>query len=303
VSGAAIVSLLAPDFALIALGFGLRRWSHFTDEFWIGLEKAVYFVFFPALLFKALAQAHIELGSATTLLETGLAATLFGIVLAYAARMFFPASPTAHASAFQCGFRFNSYIGFAVLERLHAEAGIAAMAILQSLMVTVVNVAAVWALARHARSGLLAELVRNPLIIATLSGIAYNLAGLPLPGIAVDTLTLLAQAALPLGLIAVGASIKSVDAEQHRGLTAYLTAVKLLAVPAAAWVIASYVGLTGLYRDAAVMFAALPASPASFILASRMGGEGPLVARILTVQILAAPATLPLWLGILSRSS
>ena len=48
------------------------------------------------------------------------------------------------------------------------------MAILQSLMVTVVNVAAVWALARHAESGALAELARNPLIIATLGGVALQ---------------------------------------------------------------------------------------------------------------------------------
>jgi malonate transporter len=57
-----IVVLLAPDFLLIALGFALRRWSQFGDEFWTGLEKSVYFVFFPALLFRALAQAQIEAG-------------------------------------------------------------------------------------------------------------------------------------------------------------------------------------------------------------------------------------------------
>jgi malonate transporter and related proteins len=294
-----ILSLLAPDFALIALGLALRRWSHLADDFWVGLEKIIYFLFFPALLFKALAQSRIELGSAATLLSTGFAATLIGMLLAYAARFFFRADPVSHASAFQCGFRFNSYVGFAVLGRLHAEAGIAAMALMQSVMVTVVNLAAIWALARHAKSGVVAELVRNPLIIATLSGIAFNVSGLPLPAIAADTLTLLAQAALPLGLIAVGASIRRVDAPSVHGLTAYLAAVKLLAVPFAAWLIAASMGLSGFYRDAAVVFAALPAAPASFILASRMGGNGPLVARILTVQILAAAVTLPLWLAVL----
>ena len=297
-----IVTLLAPDFLLIVLGFSLRRWFSYADDFWTALEKAVYFVFFPALLFKALAQAQIEAGAALSLLETGLAATLVGIALAYAARFFFSAGASAHASAFQCGFRFNSYVGFAILGRLHGEAGIAAMAILQSVMVTVVNVAAVWALARHAKSGVLAELARNPLIIATLSGIAWNVAGAPLPAVAADTLTLLAQAALPLGLIAVGASIRGGGTDTRAALTAYMTFVKLLALPAAAWVLATALGVTGLYRDAAVLFAALPASPTSFILASRMGGDGPLVAKILTVQILMAAATLPLWLALLGRA-
>lgn len=295
-----IVSLLAPDFLLIALGFGLRRWRQFDDAFWTGLEKSVYFVFFPTLLFKALAQSHIEIGSAAALLECGLGATTVGVALSYAARALFRATPIAQASAFQCGFRFNSYVGFALLGRLHAESGIAAMALLQGVMVTIVNVVAVWALARHARTGMASELVRNPLIIATLGGIAYNVSGIALPKIAADTLTLLAQAALPLGLIAVGASIKSAAGPRHAGLVAYLSAVKLLAVPAAAWVISTMLGLSGVYRDAAVLFAALPASPTSFILASRMGGDGALVARILAIQIVAAAATLPMWLAALA---
>jgi hypothetical protein len=251
------------------------------------------------LLFKALARAAIEIGPAAELLEIAAAATFIGIALAYAARWFFRADAKAHASAFQCAFRFNSYVGFAVLGRLHAEAGIAAMAIMGSVMVLIVNLAAVWALARNSSSGMAAELARNPLVIATLAGFAYNLSGLPLPGVAHDSLTLLAQAALPLGLIAVGASVTGLAAGKTRGLTVYVTAVKLLAVPLAAWVLAGMIGVTGIYRDAAVLFAALPASPTSFILASRMGGDGPLVARILAIQILTCVATLPLWLAIL----
>ena len=296
-----ILALLAPDFLLIALGYALKRAFGYADEFWTGLEKIVYFVFFPALLFKALAQAHIEAGPAVTLLETAIAATLIVMALAWAARWLFKASASSHASAFQCAFRFNSYVGFAVLGRLHAEAGIAAMAILQSLMVPLVNVAAVWALAHHAKSGMFAELARNPLIIATLCGIAWNVSGLALPAVLADTLGLLAQAALPMGLIAVGASTRGAGGHAHAGLTTYLTALKLLALPACAWLIATALGVSGLYREAAVLFAALPAAPTSYILASRMGGDGPLVARILTIQIVIAAATLPLWLALLAR--
>jgi malonate transporter len=294
-----ILALLAPDFALIALGFGLRRWARFSDDFWVGLEKAVYFVFFPALLFKALAQVRVDLGSAAAVLEAAIGATIVGIVLGLAARHLFRAAPKSHASAFQCAFRFNSYVGFAVLGRLHGEAGIAAMAILASVIVLIVNFAAIWALARHSSSGMFAELATNPLVIATLAGFAYNFSGAPLPAVAADTLTLLAQAALPLGLIAVGASVSGFNASKTRGLTAYMVAVKLLAVPFAAWLLARWIGLEGVYRDAAVLFAALPASPSSFILAARMGGDGPLVARILALQLIAAAATLPLWLAIL----
>lgn len=294
-----IIAILLPDFALIALGYALKRWASLGAEFWPQLEKLVYFLFFPALLFKALALAKIEFGSAAVLINTGLAATLVGMALAYCAKFLFRLQPVAYASAFQCGFRFNSYIGFAVLGRLHAETGIAAIALIQGVLVPVVNVAAVWALARHARSGVLQEIARNPLIIATVAGMAYNLTAMPLPGVAEHTLTLLAQAALPLGLIAVGASIRFDDAVTHKAYIAFITAVKLLAVPLAAWLIADAAGLTGAYRSAAIIFAALPASPTAFILAARMGGDGKLVAKILAVQIIAAAFTLPLWLSVI----
>jgi malonate transporter len=294
-----ILGLLAPDFALIALGFALRRWARFGDEFWPGLERVVYFVFFPALLFKALAQSHVEFASAGALLATAAAATLVGIVLAVFARRFVHADPISHASAFQCAFRFNSYLGFAIIGGLHGDAGIAAMALIQSLVIPLVNVVAVWALARHGRSGIAGELVRNPLIVATVAGAACNLSGLQLPAIAAHTLTLLAQAALPIGLIAIGASVREPASARSMGLIAYVSAVKLVAVPAAAWWIAQAAGLTGVYRDAAVLFGALPSAPAAFILASRMGADGPLVARILAIQLLVAAATLPLWLSLL----
>jgi len=295
-----ILGLLAPDFALVALGFALRRWARFGDEFWPGLERAVYFVFFPALLFKALAQSRVEFGSAGALLATAAAATLVGIVLALFARRLVRADPVSHASAFQCAFRFNSYLGFAILGRLYADAGIAAMALMQSLMVPLVNVVAVSALARHGKSGIAGELVRNPLILATVAGAAWNVSGAPLPDVAAKTLTLLAQAAVPLGLIAVGASVRQASSTHPVGLIAYVSAVKLAVVPAAAWWIAQAAGLTGVHRDSVVLFAALPSAPAAFILASRMGADGPLVARILAIQLLLSAVTLPVWLALLS---
>jgi predicted permease len=297
-----ILDLLAPDFALIVLGFALRRWARFGDEFWPGLERVVYFVFFPALLFKALAQSRVEFGSAGALLATTAAATLVGIVLGLCARRLVRADPVSHASAFQCAFRFNSYLGFAILGRLHGDAGIAAMALIQSLLIPLVNVVAVWALARQGRSGIAGELVRNPLIVATLAGAAWNVSGAPLPGVAAHTLTLLAQAALPIGLIAVGASVRQAPGARSARLIAYVSAVKLIAVPAVAWLVADAAGLTGIYRDAAVVFCALPSAPAAFILASRMGADGPLVARILAIQLMIAAATLPLWLSLLLRN-
>ena len=50
--------LLFPDFSLILLGAGVRRWMHLGDHFWTGVEKLVYFILFPAMLITMGALCH-----------------------------------------------------------------------------------------------------------------------------------------------------------------------------------------------------------------------------------------------------
>ena len=73
--------LLLPDFALIALGVSLRRYAGLGDAFWQGVEKLVYFVLFPALLFNALARAQIDPGSFAPLFAVGLLTMGSGLLL------------------------------------------------------------------------------------------------------------------------------------------------------------------------------------------------------------------------------
>ena len=73
-------------------------------------------------------------------------------------------------------------------------------------------------------------------------------------------------------------------------------AVKLLAVPAAAWLAARWLGVAGIYFDTVVLFGALPTASSAYILAMRMGGDGPGVAWIISASTLLAMLTLPAWL-------
>lgn len=294
---------LLPDFALILLGYALRRLLHLGDHFWSGLEKLVYFVLFPALLFGALIRAQLDWGAAVPLLATGALAMVVGMALGLAARYLSPAlSPLSFASQFQCAFRFNSYIGLAAAGSLHGAAGVAAMGVLTGGMVPLANVAAVGMLARHGSTGLWRELVRNPLVIATLLGMTWSIAALPFPETGMKMLMRLGDAAIALGLLAVGAALRIRGAVGREGQAAafWIMAVKLLAMPAAAWVIGGWLGLTGLYRDIALVFAALPTASSAYILAQRMGGDGTRVAWLISATTLAAMATLPGWLAILS---
>ena len=296
------ILLLLPDFALILLGFGLRRAMHLGDHFWSGLEKLVYFVLFPALLVHAIARTRIDFAAAAPFVVSGLAAMGGGMLLGLLARPLFGPRPMVFASQFQCAYRFNSYIGLAVAAKLHGEAGIVAMGILIGAMVPLANLASVWMLARHGQLGVLREIVRNPLILATFSGLLFNLGGGVLPEVAGHFLGRLSEASIALGLLAVGAALR-LRGESGRHLpSAYLLGVKLLAVPAIAWAAASALGLKGVYFDVAVMFGALPTASSAYILAMRMGGDGAGVAWLISASTLGAMLTMPVWLAMLGAA-
>lgn len=290
------ILLLLPDFALILLGFGLRRLMHLGDHFWTGLEKLIYFVLFPALLFHAIARTHIDFAAAAPFVASGMAAMCGGMLLGLLVRPLFGPRPMVFASQFQCAYRFNSYIGLAVAAKLHGEAGIAAMGILIGAMVPLANLASVWMLARHGQLGVMREIARNPLILATFAGLLFNLSGATLPEVAGQFLGRLSEASIALGLLAVGAALKLRGDSSHHLPSAFLLGVKLLAVPAIAWMAAHALGLKGVYFDVVVMFGALPTASSAYILAMRMGGDGAGVAWLISATTLGAMLTMPAWL-------
>jgi predicted permease len=291
-----VAQVITPIFLLILLGAVMRRWFGLREDFWPQLDRLIYFVFFPALLFNSLSHVKIDLGAATPMLLVSALYMFSGIVLGYIAKFIFHAPPKVFAATFQSSFRFNSYVGLAIAGGLHGQEGLAAIGLLMGFMVPVANVAAVLMLARHSESHWLKEILLNPLILSTAGGIAFSLLGLGLPIFIDDTLKHLSQASLPMGLIAVGAGLRLQGLHSHRGTLWYGVAVKLLVLPAIAWGLALLFGLGGVYLHIAVLMAALPVSTVSYVMAKRMGGDGDTIAAQVMLSTLLAALTLPLWL-------
>ena len=290
--------LLLPDFALILTGYLICRCTPLSRPVWDGAERLVYFVLFPALLFNSILRHPIALASALPLAGAGLAVVGLGVALAYALRWVPGVDPRLHASGAQTAFRFNSYIALALAERLAGTAGVAWMALLISVCVPVCNVAAVWPLARHGGQGYLRELARNPLIIATGAGLLCNLLGVQLPDLASTTLGRMGAAALPLGLMAVGAGLQLGALREGPRLAAALLAIRHLVLPAWGVMLVLALALPAGQQAVVMAFAAMPTAPSAYVLAVRMGGHGGFVAGLVTVSTLLAMVALPLWLAV-----
>jgi malonate transporter and related proteins len=293
-------TILIPEASLIIIGVLLKRYSNWPSEFWVSAEKLVYFVMFPALLFNSIVKTPLSLQAAGPALLVAVAALFFGIILAYLSKLFIKPDPVRFASGVQCAFRFNSYVALAMAERVGGQPGLALCALVVGVTVPLCNLAAVYPLARQAGTNFFAELLRNPLILATCAGLLGNLAGLQLPTPVSLTLSKLGAAALALGLICVGAGLRFAEVKNREpGLTIWLQVVKSLGLPGFAWLASNWIGLGLMEKSIVILYSAMPTASAAYILANRMGGDGAYVAYLISISLMVSMFALPMWLSFL----
>ena len=294
-----IITIMLPDFALILIGFLLFRSNFQPIDFWNGLEKLVYFILFPALLFYSTSRTAFDFAETGKLLQSSIAATMVAIAFGWLAKPFFLVAPMVFESGVQTAFRFNSYIGLALASRIAGEMGTSLMALLIGFGVPLCNAAAVHALS-HKKSGLFKALARNPLLLATVAGVLFSVTGLHFPEPVNAVLSRLGNASIAIGLICVGAGLRLSGVHRSKLIGTYFLAVKLVLLPATAYFLGRWMGLTTLHLQILIVFCALPTASSAYVLATRMGGDGPFVAFLISSGTLISVVTLPLWLLLVS---
>ena len=298
--------LLLPDFLLIAVGFLLCRFTALDRSVWRPVESLVYYCLFPVLLFSSIVRSTLDVRAAAPLVAAGVLCGLAAITLCYA----LPRLPWLgrhidardHAASAQVAFRFNSFIALALAERLAGAAGLLSIAVLIGVCVPLFNIAAVWPmyrLSRTAESGFLRELLRNPLIVATASGLAANLAGLHIPGWLEPATVRIGNASLALGLMAAGAGLSLGSLAEGRTLAVAVLAIRHLLTPLLALLLARAFALDATQATVLLAFSALPTASTCYVLAARMGYNGPYVAALVTLSTLLGMLSLPFALGLL----
>ncbi len=288
------VLLLLPDFLLIVVGFLVCRHTALDREVWSAAERLVYWLLFPVLLFTSIVRSPLAPGETVSLAFGGVAVFGVGFALTVLLRRWPGIDAHRLASGAQVAFRFNSYVALALSERLGGAQGVAWVALLIALGVPLCNLGAVWSLARHGGHDTLREVLRNPLIIATVTGLVANQAGLVLPAPVQTTLARIGAAALPLGLMAVGAGLQFGGLQQAPKLAATLLAIRHLVLPAVALGLGLLLGLPTGQAQILLAFSALPTASSCYVLAARMGGDGPYVAGLVTASTLLGMFSVPL---------
>ena len=307
----AVISALLPVFLVIALGVLLKLTLLPDRSAWDSLERLTFYVLFPALLTVTTATADL---SEVPVAGVG-GALFFAIIILSAILLLFrlPISRAlgingaAFTSVFQGTVRWNTYVALAIAGTMFGTPGLALASVAIVAMVPILNFICVLVLARYAADkapgarATAGMVLRNPLIWSVLAGIAINLAGIPMPGIAVAFLEVLGRGALALGLLAVGAGLELGKALRPNLAVIVTVFLKLAVMPAVAIGLALWFGLSGPPLLVVAIASSVPSAPGAYILARQMGGDAPLYAHLLTMQTLVALLTIPLVLAIVDR--
>lgn len=302
-----IITALTPIFAIILVGFGLSRLPTSTSAGWAEIERLTYYLFFPSLLVLRLSESNfrwdevIELGSIIGL------ALLVITVLIVGLREFIAKDLSSMSSIYQGSIRFNTYIGLAAIDLLFGDRGLTTAALCLAVYIPLVNILSVASLSLQGETGakriymLVGSVFSNPLVIACVIGCAISYNKFSMPSLMVSLLEIFSQAALPLGLLAVGAGIRFISVGEQSWQLVVATINKLLVLPTLVLLCCILFELDSHTATVLVLLTALPAPPSAYILARQLGGNESLMANIITCQTLAAFFMIPVWIEMAER--
>ncbi len=301
-----VFNTLFPVLALIAMGAILRRTGFTSRSFLQTADRLVYFILFPALLFWKIAAAPPGQDGISAFLLAAISAVLTVYLLSTLFIVFGPVPRRCAGSFSQSCYRFNTYIGMAVVLYAMGERGVEQFSIIIGFTIPLINVLAVSTLiwfsdTQYKRSEkrrlLLRAVASNPLILGCLSGLIYQHLPLPLPACIQNTLRLATMATLPLALLSIGGSLTMAGAKTHLPLATAAAGFKLLLLPALGWIYLSAFGADALAFKTGMIFFTLPTSTALYVLSAQLGSSTGLASAAIVVSTILS--ILPLSLALM----
>lgn len=300
---------LLPVFIVIMIGAVLRRTNLIGEVHWPGVDHICYFVLFPAIIFKEIAAADFSTIPVWRMAAAMVAALTIMFALLLVLRVPLTSALRINgaqfSSLFQGATRWHTFIAFAIVPLFFGDGALALAAVSAATMTPLLNVVCVIVMSLYARphgespsaQRLALVVLRNPFFLSSMGGVLFQLSGLSLPAIATQVLDMIGRGALGLALLTVGAGLHFGEAAAARMTVGVATVLKLLVLPVFMYLALRFFGVSGTPAAVAILCSAVPTGSGAYVLARQMGGDAPLVANILTAQVICGAVTIPLVLA------
>jgi len=287
-----VLNSILPVFGLVLLGVALKHFKLTNDEFLATADRLIYFVFFPLMLFWKIGGAS-SIAIDWPFSAACLSALFCAYLLSWMCIRIFRITDFQAGTFSQSCYRFNTYIGMAIIMNAVGETGVGAFGILIGIMIPVINVLAVatliWYSGKNYTAGarnrlILKALISNPLILGCAAGlVAANLID-SFPVFIDNTLRLVGMVTLPLALISIGGSLTFSSFREYYRSSLIGAAVKLAALPAIGYFFFNLFDIGILSVKVGMIFFALPTSTSIYVLSSQLKSDTRLASASIVIS-------------------
>ena len=302
-------ALAAPLFLIVFFGFVVMRVSNWPTVFSDSLNKFVFTVAMPIMLFRLMCDLSklppVDARLLIAFFGGCLIVFVIGRIIAY---KFFRLDGTGQ-SVFAMGgiFSNNVLLGLPV-----AKITLGNQAVPSVALVLVFNALILWSLitisiewSKHGNFSIIGfaktvkGILKNPVIIGIFSGALVGISGLTLP-VAIDQpVSMLAQTATPLALFALGMGLAEYGIKRGWQISACICGIKLIIQPLAVWILASLLKLPPMESKVVVLLASMSVGANVYLMSHQFKAlEGPIASSLVLSTILASITT-PLMLTLI----
>lgn len=278
-------NVVLPLFLTMALGYFLRRIKMVDEPVLKKINSLVFTVFLPIMLFENIYQSDLKSMFRPRVI---LAAVVSVLIIFAVLCIFIPMiekDPRKRGVMVQGIFRSNYIIfGVPIVAGVFGDEGIGLVSIISAFVIPLFNILSVTALEAFTSGKINLRkigkgIVHNPLIIASLLGVAALLSGLKIPTGIDKTLLDLAKVATPLALVSLGGFFDFGDTRRYLKQLTIIVIGRLVAVPAIFLPIFIAMGFRDVELMALATMLGAPIAASSFIMAQQQGADGDLAAQ------------------------
>lgn len=300
----AVFESILPVFAIIVLGFLLRRFNFVEASKWQVVDELCFWILFPSLLASTLINTDLSTIEFDKILMVllGMIVTISAFMLALYPffRNVMNLRRPQYTTLFQTVTRWHGFIAMALVLKFFGEPGLAVIAVAFVALVPALQLVNVTVLSvfseeyKFSYFNVLKQISRNPILWGCVVGMVVNFANIPVWDPVLTFLDLLGRAALGVSLLALGAGLSLRAALKPSPVVGIAVVGKLILVPLIMFGFAVLFGVTGDALIILMISAGVPTAMNGYVLAKKMGGDAELYASIATVQTAISFFTLPL---------
>lgn len=309
-----LASLVLPVFGLIAIGRLLVRFRFVDAAGTKGLTGVIFWVLLPALLFLSLVGNPAPLGLAVVGVYFGVAVPVFAASVLCGLALLRLRVSQAAVLGLNAAYGNTVLLGIPIVSATWGGPGLATLlSIIAAHSLVLLPAATVLVtldrdeegpVRRHRLARAVADAVtaslKNPIIAAILTAVAWRWLGLPVPGVLRRCLELLAQAAPALSLICLGASLPALRPASIGPSVVFAATIKLVVLPLCMALAVAVAAIPAPTSTIMILTAALPTGANAFLLAHRAGAMMEVSATTVVVATLLASVTLTAILALLA---